>query len=331
MKVLVFDSDETVRTVFSGKLVGHDVAYNDGVVTDEVLAQHTDTEILSVFVSSEVAARRIDMLPKLKCIVARSTGVDHIDAAYAKSKGIVLTNVPRYGQVSVAEFTFALILSLSRNVFNAADQIREKGNFSIRNLQGFDLCGKTLGVIGTGAIGSAVIKIAKGFGMHVLMHDVHQKQELVDEYASYAPLDEVYATADVITLHVPYLPENHHMLNAEAFAKMKRGSIVVNTARGELIDTSALIDAIKSGQVGGVGIDVMEEERALKQELAVAQANSAQSFRTLVQDHVLVNMPNVIVTPHIAFFTHEAYDEILSTSIKNILSFAEGKPVNVVT
>ena len=166
--------------------------------------------------------------------------------------------------------------------------------------------------------------------MEVLMCDTFPAQDLEGEHAHYAPFDEVIARADIITLHAPYTPENHHMLGADQFAQMKRGVIVINTARGELIDTAALLDALKSGQAGGAGLDVLEGERNLRAEDEVVRTStSIQDLKTLIREHELMNMPRVIVTPHMAFYSREAYRDILETTAANILAFATGTPQNV--
>lgn len=331
MKITVFDTDERVREVFSSVLQGHDVVYVDGPVTKESIAAHAESEVVSVFVSSGCPREIIDNFPKLKLIIARSTGVDHIDCAYAKEKGIAVANVPRYGARTVAEFAFALILTLSRHIFDATRQVKEDGSFRIASFEGFDLFGKTIGVVGTGAIGRSVVQIAGGFGMKVLMMDKFPDQKLESENAKYVPLDELLAQSDIVTLHVPYIPENHHLINADAIAKMKRGALLINTARGELVDTGALLEGLKSGTVGGAGLDVLEGERALKDEMALVRGSeSIQDLKAVLRDHILMEMPQVIITPHIAFYSKEAYQEILSVSANNIKSFAEGRPTNLV-
>lgn len=331
MKILVFDSDETVRALFTEALSGHEIIFSDKPLHDDVLKIHPDAECLSVFVASTVSKEHLAQLSNLKLIVARSTGVDHIDVVAAHERGIIVSNVPRYGMHTVAEFTFALMLSLSRKICRAHTQIREEGDFHITEpLEGFDLFGKTLGVIGTGAIGGTVVGIARGFGMEVRMCDVRERPELVSEHAHYVSRDELFATSDIITLHTPYTPENHHLLNADAFSKMKRGVVILNTARGELIETGALVEALQNGTVSGAGLDVLEGERALKDEAAATKNGTAELFKSLVQDHVLADMPNVIITPHIGFFSREAYREILAISVENILAFNKGCPQNIV-
>ena len=163
------------------------------------------------------------------------------------------------------------------------------------------------------------------------MFDKFPKPELQDENAKYVSFDELLAGSDIITLHVPYVPENHYLLNKEAFAKMKRGAYVINTARGELIDTEALLDALKSGQVKGAGLDVMEEERVLKDEIELVKGiQTIHELKILIQDHALIDMPRVVITPHIAFFSREAYHEILNVSATNISNFIAGTPSNLI-
>ncbi len=331
MKILVFDTDQTVRDMFTGALPGHELIYMDGTVSPEALAAHADAEVVSLFVASSFQKEHFAALPALKCIAARSTGVDNIDIAAAKERGIVVCNVPSYGARTVAEFTFALLLGISRRLPEAANQVRQEGNFRTSPLEGFDLFGKTIGVIGTGAIGKNVVRIAQGFGMHVLMFDKFPAQGIETAEAHYVALDELLAQSDIITLHVPLVPENVHLLGRDAFAKMKCGAYIINTARGELIDTEALIDALKSGTLLGAGLDVLEGERALKDEIELVKGiESIHLLKEIIRNHALIDIPRVIVTPHIAFFSKEAYGEILSTTTTNITNFAAGTPSNAV-
>lgn len=328
MKILVCDADQAVREVFDEALPGATIVYESGQVTDQILRAHPDVQIISLFVCSSLPKERIDMLPQLSCIVARSTGLDHIAVDYAKEKGIEVCNVAKYGAHTVAEFTFALLLTLSRRVYDAVDQVREEGSFDTSSFEGFDLFGKTIGVIGTGAIGRNVVGIARGFGMNVLMFDLYPDKQLEGEYARYASLDELLAEADVITLHVPYMKENHHLLNKDAFGKMKKGVYLINTARGELVETEALLDALQNGTILGAGLDVLEEERELKSKFShVKDIDSMDALKTLIRDHALVDMPRVIITPHIAFFSKEAYREILTTSAQHAAKHMKEKAV----
>ncbi len=331
MNIVIFDADAQCREFFGSELAGHNVSYVDERVSLPLLGQCADAEIISVFVPSQVTKECIDALPNLKCIVARSTGIDHIDVKYAASKGISVMNVPRYGSRTVAEFTFALLLALSRRIFDGAFQVREEGSFSTAKLEGFDLYGKTLGVIGTGAIGRTVVSIAHGFGMRVRMYDKFPDSKLESESAQYVSLSELLKEADVITLHVPYVPENHHLLNAAAFSEMKKGVTLINTARGELIDTEALLSALKDGTVAGAALDVLENERFLKDEMELVRGSeSIQELKGVVRKHGLLEMPQGLITLHIAFFSKEAYREILASSALDIKGFVGGALVNVI-
>jgi D-lactate dehydrogenase len=318
MKVLVFDTNPEARDVFTTALAGHDLHFFEEPVSDAVLQQHPDADAVSLFITSMLKKDQIDMLPQLKCIAPRSTGYDHIDVAYAAQKGIPTSNVPRYGSHTVAEFAFALMLALSRRIVEANRRVCDDGKFSSDDLQGFDLFGKTLGVIGTGNIGKNTVAIAHGFGMKVLMYDLYPNQSLVNDNATYVTLDELLAQSDVVSLHAPATAENTHLMNAHTIAKMKRGAYLINTARGELVDTPALVAALKDGQLGGAGLDVLDDERSLR------------SGAPAEDDHALMQMPNVVLTPHLAFFSKEAYREILTVAANNVVACAAGAPTNVV-
>jgi D-lactate dehydrogenase len=233
----------------------------------------------------------------------------------------------------VAEFAFALLLAVSRKICLANSRVKEVGNFSQDGLTGFDLLGKTIGVIGTGRIGYHAAKIAKGFGMNIIAYDVLQNTKVAQEIGFvYKTLPEVLAESDVLTIHVPYNKDTHHLLNAENIKLIKHGAVLVNTARGGVIETEALLCAFASGQLAGAGLDVLEEEPATQNELgAVAGSSlSASSYRTVVANHALIDLPNVVITPHNAFNTKEAILRILDTTVENIRSFIEGNPKNKV-
>lgn len=290
-----------------------------------------DVEVLSVFTSSRVRAEFLEKFKNLKLVTTRSTGFSHIDLAYCKEKGIPVVNVPRYGEVTVAEFTFGLLLNVIRKINIAYENLQE-GIINIQGYMGNDLEGKTLGVIGTGAIGCHAIKIANGFGMNVIANDPYPKQEFIDKFGvKYVSLDELYRNSDIITLHCPSTKENHHMLNDEAFSKMKDGVVIVNTARGEIIDTEALYKALIKGKVAGAGLDVLECEEIISGEddflLKIDCIKPECLARTLI-NHRLLELPNVIVTPHVAFDSVEAVQRILATTIGNIKKYLEGNVQN---
>jgi D-lactate dehydrogenase len=332
MRITFFEIPREFQRILTNELDGHEVTCHTYKLTIDNISEAQGAQILVVFIDSLITKEIIDSLQDLELIVTQSTGYDHIDFAYANQKGIVVTNVPNYGSNSVAEFTFALLLTLSRRIFDAYHQIREDGDFDKWKLQGFDLSGKTIGILGTGRIGRKVVKIANGFDMNVIAYEPSPNEEFARENeVSYLEFDEVMAQSDIITLHVPYTKETHHILNKEAFHKMKEGVVIINTARGELIDTDALIDALHRGKVSGVGLDVLESERELREEARLVNENKKiDNMKTLLQDHVLIDNPRVIITPHIAFHAREANEERIKTAVQNIIKFVQGEPINVV-
>src|SRR3989344_2303451 len=327
MKITFFEVREKEQDFLAPPLQVHGLSFFKEKLDLETLNKAKDADIISVFINSEVTKEIIDALPKLKLIATRSTGFDHINIAYAKEKGIAVATVPSYGTHAVAEFAFALILDLSRKVSNANRQIREEASFNISNFQGFDLFEKTLGVVGTCKIGKNMVKIAKGFGMKVIAFDSFPDQKFAQENNfQYLPLNDVLVNSDIITLHTPYNKDTHHLINKENIKLFKKGSYFINTARGEIIDTEALFFGLKEGIIAGAGLDVLEGERKLKEEVEfIAHGYSdVDNFKTLLEDHILMEMPNVIVTPHIAFFSREAEMEILKITAENILAFNSG-------
>ena len=293
-----------------------------------------DAAVVSIFIDSTVDETVFTALPNLKLVVTRSTGYDHIDVAAAKARGVVVASVPSYGENTVAEYTFALLLALSRKIFQSARQVKETGSFKLDGLRGFDLKGKTIGVVGTGRIGRHVIRMAQGFEMLVVATDARPDSAFAATAGfRYLPLPELLAASDVVTLHTPYLKETHHLINAETLGQMKLGAYLINTSRGAVVDTTALAAALGSGRLGGAALDVLEEEGAIKDELALLASGhpEEQKLRVLLADHALMKMPNVIITPHNAFNTTEALTRILDTTVEDIVQFVAGHPVNVVS
>lgn len=328
MKILIFDATPLVRDVYGSLLTDHALVFHDEPVSDAALAADADAEVVSLFVSSKLTAAQIDMLPNLKMVSLRSAGFDHADCAHAKAKGIIVSRVPKYGQHTVAEFAMGLMLMLSRKLYESHRRVRQDGSFAQDGLEGFDLFGKTLGVLGTGNIGRAVVGLGHGFGMRVLMNDMYPAKDLEGPNAKYVPLEELLSQSDIVSIHVPYLPENHHYMNAERIGMMKRGAYLINTARGELVETSALLAALKSGQLAGAGLDVLEEERRLK--TGDMDGATSEAAAHMHEDKELIAMPNVIVTPHVAYDSREANKDIQEISANNIAAFSVGKPTNVV-
>ena len=289
-----------------------------------------DAEILCVFIKSEVTKEIIDSMPNLKAVVTRSTGYNHIDQQALKEKNIPLLNVPTYGENTVAEHAFALILNLSRKVHKSYLRTLQ-GDFRIEDLRGFDLEGKTLGVVGGGHIGMHVVKIARGFGMNVLVSTRHPDHFLEGVLNfKYVENEEIFRQADIISLHVPLVPQTTHLINKEAIAQMRDGVILINTARGEIIDTQALLEGLQSGKIGGAGLDVIEGEKLVMEEVQLHKdENHKEQWKLLHEDKQILQMPNVVFTPHNAFNSQEALERILNTSARNVRAILEDDLVPV--
>ena len=324
MKIAFFDLEGWEEEILRAEFEGHELMlFNDSLQNH--LDELADAEAISVFIHSPVRKEEMERMPKLRIIATRSTGFDHIDLEEAKKRGIVVFNVPAYGQNTVAEFTFALILALTRKLLEAARRVKE-GKFTTEGLRGMDLMGKTLGVVGTGRIGRHVIRIAKGFGMNVIAYDAYPNESLSEELGfEYVSFEELLEKSDIITFHVPYLPSTHHMLNQENIGKLKKGVIIINTARGPVIDTEALVKGLKEGIIGGLGLDVLEGERLMNVDDAAGLTE--EQLRILEENHILLKHDNVIITPHTAFNTHEAVRRILDTTIQNLKEMPEGNRV----
>lgn len=282
--------------------------------------------ILSPFIYSNLNSKVLEKAKKLKLIATRSTGYNHIDIKKAQSRNISVATVPYYGENTVAEHTFALMLALSRNIHKAYVRTT-RNDFALAGLQGFDLKGKTLGVIGAGSIGVHVIKIAKGFGMKVITHDPkpnHILTELLD--FRYVALEELLKNSDIITIHCPYNQRTHHLINMNNIQLIKKGTLFINTARSGIIEPQALYYAIDNNIFGGAGLDVFEGEELLKEENQMLTKNVAvEHLEALLRRNILLRRENVIITPHMAFDSVEAVERIMDTTVENIKSFLTGK------
>lgn len=334
MKAAFFEVSEAEKEhYFSQNLPGVEVTFFKNHLDEESIPPQTDFEVISTFVGSKVTPKVISSFPNLKHIAIRATGFDNVDTVFAKGKNISVSNVPAYGSHTVAEFTFGLILSLSRHIPAAIYRLKVSSQFSFEGFRGIDLSGKTLGVLGTGKIGANVIKIAKGFNMNVLASDIHQSQEMANSLGfTYTPLIELLKTADIVSIHVPYCQETHHLINKDNIFLMKRGALLINTSRGAVVDTDALFQAITQEHLGGAALDVLESEGDLKEEAELLGSGklATEKAKGILEDHILTDLPNVIITPHMAFYTKEAEFAILDTTIKNIKGFLSGTPENIV-
>jgi len=326
MKIGFFEIEDWEIDYLKNQLTSAELFFTKEKLNKDNLPQERNFDIISVFVGSNIDKEVINAFPNLKLIATRSTGFDHIDLKAAKEKNIPIAYVPGYGDNTVAEFAFGLILNLSRKIYTGFDQIRETGSFSLEGLRGFDLNNKTIGIIGTGRIGRYMVKIAKGFGMKVIAFDVKPDENFAKEMSfQYLSLDDVLVQSDIISLHVPYMKETHHLINSQNISKIKKGALLINTSRGAVVKTESLIRGLNEKILGGVGLDVLEEEGAIQDEktLILYGRPEEHDLKTLIQNHVLIDMPNVIITPHNAFNIQEALQRILDTDLENIKSFIE--------
>jgi D-lactate dehydrogenase len=301
---LVFENREDIR------LEGCEFRFHPPLRTaDEIVAAASDADVLCMRDQfGKVTREVLERLPNLKLIVTRSAGHDHIDLAEAGRHGITVCNVPDYGAHMIAEHAFGLLLAVARNIVKGNNRYKGEHLFSDRGLQGLELYGKTLGVIGTGRIGLHSVRIAKGFGMQVIAYDVFEKPAAPEELGfRYVSLECVLAESHAVTLHVSLNETTRHLINTGRLAQMKPGAILINTARGAVVDTQALLAALRSGHLGGAGLDVLEDER-----------DAYHDFADL----------NVVVTPHLGWYTDGAVERILQITLEDIDAFMRGETIN---
>lgn len=323
-RVAFFDAKPYDEASFSryNKDFGFDIHYYEGHLNKESVALSAGAVAVCPFVNAVINAEVIDKLVEngVKLIALRSAGFNNVDLNYAKGK-IKVVRVPAYSPYAVAEHTLALMLTLNRKTHKAYSRTRE-GNFALHGLMGFDMNGKTAGIIGTGKIAKILIVTLRAMGMNVLAYDIYPDKEFAKEYGvTYTTLDEIYRNADVISLHVPLMKETEYMINNESISKMKDGVMIINTGRGKLIDTKAIIKGLKTKKIGSAGLDVYEEEADYFYE---DHSDYVMDDDTLAR---LLSFNNVIVTSHQAFFTKEALANIAQTTLQNIQDFVDGKPL----
>ncbi len=330
-KIAFFDVNDMEKGHIQENMKGFDAAYYPEELTVDTAKNAKDCTVISIFMYSKIDKKILKLLPNLKCIATRSTGFDHIDLKECSKKDISVCNVPVYGENTVAEHAFALILSLSRKIHESYERT-VRGNFSLDGLQGFDLRGKTIGVLGTGHIGMHVIRIAKGFEMNVIAYDKFPNKKLEKRYGfKYKPFNYLLAHSDIITIHVPYNKFTHHLINRRNINEIKKGAILINTARGAIVETSALSDALIKGELGGAGLDVLEEEASIREEKELLDSRfSNEKLKTMLRNHILMKLDNVIITPHNAFNSIEALRRIEDTTCDNIKNFIKNRIKNKV-
>lgn len=331
MKIVIFENEPWMGTGWYSLQQDHEVKPVAELLTTANIDEYADADIISLDISV-LDKELLERFKNLKMIAARCTGVDLIDRDYCRRRGITICNVPAYAENSVAEHVFALLLCLNRHILASISRTR-KCDFSWEGIQSIELYGKTLAVIGTGAIGRRVSQIAKGFGMQVVTYDVMPDQDWADANGiTYISLDDALQAADIITLHIPSTPETYHLISDDQFKRMKEKAVIINTARGDLVDTGALLRALHSGKIAAAGLDVLPQEYAIRdeQERLDTLVNQKNDSPTLLANLLLLQHPNVIVTPHSAFFSKEAVQRLMEVTLANIEAFIDGNPRNVV-
>lgn len=305
------------------KEYGFDLRYFKGNLTIDNVPLTKGSDAICIFVNDNADRAVIKAMAEngIKLIALRCAGFNNVDLKAAEEFGIKVVRVPAYSPYAVAEYTLGLMLTLNRKIYRAVWRTRE-GNFALHGLEGFDMHGRTAGIIGTGRIAKILIHILRAMGMNVLASDPYPDHEFAEkEGIKYVSLDELYAGSDIISLHCPLTEENKYMINRNSIAKMKDGVMIINTGRGKLIDTEALIEGLKTKKVGSAGLDVYEEEGEYFYE---------DRSDVLIDDDILARLlsfNNVILTSHQAFFTYEAMSNIARTTLDNIKAFYQGKPL----
>ncbi len=327
MRIGFFEIEGWEEAIARKELPDHDLYFTKDQIDEDALPERSDFDILSIFVDSRITPKVLDHFPNVKLITTNSTGFDHIDVTACKARGITVAFVPGYGNNTVAEFAMGLLLNLTRKIYLAIYQVEERDDFSLSNLRGIDLKGKTMGVLGTGRIGKEMIKIAKGFGMNVIAYDMYPDSAAAKELGfSYKTLEEVLGSSDCISIHCPLNDSTHHLINKNNVNLIKRGAYLVNTARGPIVETDAIVHALKEGILAGAGLDVLEEEEETKNEIGFLSKSGSheEAFKTILENHILMEMPNALVTPHNAFNSEEALMRILGTTMENVKGFIAG-------
>ncbi len=316
LNISFFEAEKEEKDYFSKRLKTQNISFCKEPINEYLAEKASDSEVICIFIYSKIDFKILDKLPKLKLIATRSTGYDHIDLDACKKRSIKVCNLPSYSQHSVAEHTFALLLSISRNIIKSSKQKRPK---SVHTFSCFTLNEKNIGIVGTGRIGAEVIKIAKGFGMNVIAYDLYPNNDLSKKLDfQYVSLEKLLNSSDIISLHVSLLPETEHLIDSSAFNKMKKGVVLINTSRGKVVDSDALIQALNSGIVSAAGLDVIEGEEFWK------EGPISPKIKAILKNG------NIILTPHIAYYSKESYYQSLESTYNNIISFSENKPLNIV-
>ena len=321
MKVAFFSTKKYDQDFFDSTNTdfNHQLTFFETGLNEHTASLTKDFNAVCVFVNDDLNAATIDLLAKngIQLIALRCAGFNNVDLKAAAEKNIKVVRVPAYSPQAVAEHAVALILTLNRKTHKAYNRVREN-NFSLEKLTGFNLYGKTVGVIGTGIIGQCFAKIMLGFGCKVLAYDIKPNEELKSSGVEYVELEKLLKASDIISLHCPLNEHTHHLIDQNAFEKMKDGAMLINTGRGALIDTSAVVEALKSEKLGYLGIDVYEQESGLFFNDLSETVNKDDDFLRLM------SFPNVLITGHQGFFTKEALEQIAQVTLQNLTDFENG-------
>ena len=319
MRVAVFSSHPHDEQYLTAANSGHDLVFLEARLREPTVKLAEGFDAICAFVNDELSEPVLEGLTDLgiQHIALRSAGFNHVDLKAAGRLGFTVARVPAYSPNAVAEHTVALMLGLNRQIHRAYNRVRE-GNFALDGLMGYDLFGRTVGVIGTGKIGERVAAIMAGFGCRILAFDPYENPACLELGVEYVDLPKLFSQSDIITLHTPLTPETHHLIDADNLASMKDGVMIINTSRGALVDTVAVIEGLKSGKVGHLGLDVYEEEGDLFFENLSDRIITDDVFSRLL------TFPNVIITGHQAFFTTEAMEAIARVTIENLTAFSDG-------
>jgi len=319
MKIAFFEIEDWEKDYLKKKLKKHKFIFINDKLNSENVKLVSDYDIISVFVYSKLDKNLLNKFTKLKAIVTRSTGFDHIDMDYCRKNKISVFNVPSYGENTVSEHTFALILALTRKIHKSYERTI-RGNFSLEGLRGFDLKGKTIGIVGVGKIGKNVARIAKGFQMNILAYDPIIDKRIEEEIGlKFVSLNYLLKNSDIVTFHCLYNKKTHHILNKKNIGMLKKNSIIINTARGGIIDTEAIVKALTDRKIAGVGLDVLEEESMIREERQLLSTHfQKEDLKKLIENHILLTFDNVLITPHNAFNSIEALEKIMDVTVNNI-------------
>ncbi len=321
MKVIFFSTKSYDERYFceENEAGAHELIFYEFKLNPDSARLAAGAEAVCAFVNDHLDRETLEVLHAggTRILALRCAGYNNVDLEAASALGMTVVRVPAYSPYAVAEHTIALLMALNRRLYRSYNRVRE-GNFSLQGLVGFDVHGLTVGIVGTGTIGVEVVRLFKGFGCELLCYDVHENARAIELGASYVDLDELFARSDIISLHCPLFESTYHLVDAAAIEKMKPGVTLLNTSRGALIDTAAVIDGLKSGQIGNLGIDVYEEEDNLFFE---------DQSGEVMQDDVfarLLTFPNVMITGHQAFFTSNALIQIARTTLQNLTDLERG-------